>query len=159
MCFLYKNEYRNLKLAGATMGWVLEKSEKDLRRWTKYDCNTYAWNYHMFHVIHMYHMCIYPYLKLAKRSCFSFYLLSFFFCKIGKQEGETGTVGWGWGWHQWEERGGQERDRRMNKVQKMYRNVCKCKNDTCWNCPRIGGGEIKEKSGNGEFKYDIFDIL
>jgi hypothetical protein len=25
--------------------------------------------------------------------------------------------------------------------------------------PGIGGGEIKENSGVGEFKYDIFDVL
>jgi hypothetical protein len=32
----------------------------------------------------------YLYLKLAKTSCFSFYLLSFFFSKIRKQEGSGG---------------------------------------------------------------------
>jgi hypothetical protein len=33
------------------------------------------------------------YFKLAKSSCFSFYLLSFFFYKIGQQEGATGSLG------------------------------------------------------------------
>jgi hypothetical protein len=33
-------------------------------------------------------LCNYLYLKLAKMSCFSFYLFSFLFCKIGKQRAE-----------------------------------------------------------------------
>jgi hypothetical protein len=46
------------------------------------------------------HMCMettqgvflysYPYLKLAKTTCFSYYLLCFFFNKIGEQEGGRG---------------------------------------------------------------------
>jgi hypothetical protein len=32
-------------------------------------------------------------LKLAKTLCFSFYLLWFFFHKIGKQDGKTGSEG------------------------------------------------------------------
>jgi hypothetical protein len=47
----------------------------------------------------------------------------------------------------------------MNMVQIMYTHVCKCKNDTCWNCSRNWEGGIKESSGGGELKYDIFDIL
>jgi hypothetical protein len=38
-------------------------------------------------------LCSYLYLKLAKTSCFSFYLLSFFFYKIGEQEGKIGCRG------------------------------------------------------------------
>jgi hypothetical protein len=38
-------------------------------------------------------LCSYLYLKLAKKSCFSFYLLCFFFYKIREQEGGTGWVG------------------------------------------------------------------
>jgi hypothetical protein len=40
---------------------------------------------------------VYPYLKLVKMSCFSsfFFLLSFVFYKIRKQEGRTGPVGTG----------------------------------------------------------------
>jgi hypothetical protein len=34
-------------------------------------------------------LCSYLYLKQAKMSCFSFYLFSFIFYKIGDQEGET----------------------------------------------------------------------
>jgi hypothetical protein len=33
----------------------------------------------------------YLYLKLAKMPCFSYYLLCFFFYKIEKQEGRTGS--------------------------------------------------------------------
>jgi hypothetical protein len=34
----------------------------------------------------------YLYLKLAKMSCFSFYLFSFLFCNIREQEGGTGSA-------------------------------------------------------------------
>jgi hypothetical protein len=37
--------------------------------------------------------CIY--FKLAGMSCFPFYLLCFFFYKIGEQEGRTGSAGGG----------------------------------------------------------------
>jgi hypothetical protein len=38
----------------------------------------------------------YPYRKLAKMPCFSYYLLCFFFNKIGEQEGGTGSAqSWG----------------------------------------------------------------
>jgi hypothetical protein len=40
-------------------------------------------------------LCSYLYLKVAKTSCFSFYLLWVFFYKIGEQEGGTGSVGEG----------------------------------------------------------------
>jgi hypothetical protein len=54
------------------------------------------------------HMCMeamlgislysYPYLKLAKTSCSSYYLLCFFFYKTEKQEGRTGSAQrWGVG--------------------------------------------------------------
>jgi hypothetical protein len=40
----------------------------------------------------------YLYLKLTKTPCFSYYLLCFFFFKIGEQEGRTGSArGWGEG--------------------------------------------------------------
>jgi hypothetical protein len=35
-------------------------------------------------------LCSYAYLKLAKMSCFSFYLLPFFFYKSREEEGGTG---------------------------------------------------------------------
>jgi hypothetical protein len=60
-------------------------------------------------------LCSYLYLKQAKMSCFLFYLLCFFFCKIGEQEdgtcsaqGEVGECGWFW----WEGEGGRERGKR-----------------------------------------------
>jgi hypothetical protein len=40
-------------------------------------------------------LCSYLYLKLAKMSCFSNYVLCFFFYKIGEQEGRTGSAGGG----------------------------------------------------------------
>jgi hypothetical protein len=49
--------------------------------------------------------------------------------------------------------------RRMNTVQIMCTHVCKCKNNTCLNCSRDGGGRKKESGGGGEFTYDIFDTL
>jgi hypothetical protein len=44
-------------------------------------------------------------------------------------------------------------------VQIIYTHVCKCKNDTCWNCPRNQGRRMKESTGGGKFKYYIFDTL
>jgi hypothetical protein len=49
--------------------------------------------------------------------------------------------------------------RRVSMVQKMYTHACKCKNDTYCNYSMTQGWGIKESSGRGEFKYDIFDIL
>jgi hypothetical protein len=40
-------------------------------------------------------LCSYLYLKLAKMSCFPFYLLCFFLYKIREQEGGTGSAWWG----------------------------------------------------------------
>jgi hypothetical protein len=37
-------------------------------------------------------LCSYLYLKLAEVSCFSYYLLYFFFYKIGEQAGGTGSA-------------------------------------------------------------------
>jgi hypothetical protein len=68
-------------------------------------------------------LCSYLYLKQAKMSCFSFYLLSFFFYKT--RELESGTcAAQGQGWHQWEERGIGKWGMRVNMVQK---NVYTCK--------------------------------
>jgi hypothetical protein len=83
----------------------------------------------------------------------TFYVVFFF--KIREQVGRTGSVLGRWGggrcgWHQWKERGGRERGRRMNVVQTMYTHVCKCKNDTCSNCSRNqgrGNGGEQERWG------------
>jgi hypothetical protein len=40
-CSLHRNEYRNLKLAGTTMGRGLGRSEKDWKRLTNWGYNTY----------------------------------------------------------------------------------------------------------------------
>jgi hypothetical protein len=44
-------------------------------------------------------------------------------------------------------------------VQIMHTHVCKYKNDTCETVPGIRGRGMKENTGGGEFKYDIFDTL
>jgi hypothetical protein len=44
-------------------------------------------------------------------------------------------------------------------MQIMYTHVCKCKNISFETAPRIRGQGMKESSGEGEFKYDIFDAL
>jgi hypothetical protein len=55
----------------------------------------------------------YPYFKLAKTLCLSYYLLCFLFNKI-EQEGRTGSA---------QKQGGDE------EAQTMYIQVSKCKND------------------------------
>jgi hypothetical protein len=75
--------------------------------------------------------CSYLYLKLAKMSCFSFYLFPFLFCKIREQKEEQ-VLPKREGWHQWKERrevAGKE-GRRVNMVQKMCTHAYKYKNDT-----------------------------
>jgi hypothetical protein len=69
-------------------------------------------------------MYSYLYLRLAKTSCFSFYRLSFFFFKIGEQEGGTGFGGGTAGRGKVAGKVG----RRINTVQKMGTHVYKCKN-------------------------------
>jgi ribosomal protein S11 len=65
------------------------------------------------------------------------------------REDSVGNSGWS----------GRERGYRMvNKVQKLYIHVYKCKNDTIETISRTGGREIKDKSGGSEFKY-MFDTL
>jgi hypothetical protein len=70
-------------------------------------------------------MC--SYLKLAKTSCFSFYLFSSAISENRRVEqalGEgDGTSGRG--------EVTDKCDRRMNTVQIMCAHICKCKNDTC----------------------------
>jgi hypothetical protein len=58
----------------------------------------------------------YPYLKLTKMPCFFYYILWFFFYKIGEKEGRTGSA---------------KRQGKRKVVQIMYIHVNKCKNDTC----------------------------
>jgi hypothetical protein len=53
----------------------------------------------------------YLYLKQAKMSCFSLYLVSFFSYKIGEQEGITSPAK-GESWHQWEEGGDGEKGKK-----------------------------------------------
>jgi hypothetical protein len=74
-------------------------------------------------------LCSYLYLKLAKMSCFFFYLLCFFFHKTDSAEGRgIGTVrGWQW----------QGKNRRTNMVQTMYTHACNC----CRNQGKVNEGE------------------
>jgi hypothetical protein len=46
----------------------------------------------------------------------------------------------------------------MNTVQIMCTHVCKCKIIPSETVPGMQG-EMKERGGGGEFKYDIFDLL
>jgi hypothetical protein len=54
--------------------------------------------------------------------CFSFYLLSFFFYKIGRQAGRTGSA-WGEELARVREERWCEEGRKMNMVQIMYTHV------------------------------------
>jgi hypothetical protein len=90
---LYKNEYKNLKLAETTIRKELSRMKK--RRRTKSGYKTYIHGNTQENSL-----CSYLYIKEAKTSCFSF-----FFYKIGEQEGGTGPWGgagfqgkWGDGW-------------------------------------------------------------
>jgi hypothetical protein len=83
-------------------------------------------------------------------SCFSFYLLCFFFYKIGEQEGRTGSDQGSEGWHRWDGGGGRERGRRMNMVQKMNTQNCKCKMILVETFPGIRSGGMGESSGGGK---------
>jgi hypothetical protein len=64
-------------------------------------------------------------------------------------------VGWQW----WKRGDGREKGRRKNMVQIMYTHVCKCKMIPAVTVLGISRQGIKESSGGGEFKCDIFDIL
>jgi hypothetical protein len=64
----------------------------------------------------------YFYLKLAKKPCFSYYLLCFFFYKIGKQKVERVLLGRGEIFGM-EGGGGRKRGRRVNMVQIMYTHI------------------------------------
>jgi hypothetical protein len=92
-------------------------------------------------------LCSYFYLKLAKNAMFLLLSKNRFHLEEG-------------GWHQWEGRGGRERSRRMSMVQIIYIHVSfNEKMISVETVPRIRGRGMKETSGGGEFKYDIFDIL
>jgi hypothetical protein len=86
----------------------------------------------------------YLYLKLAKTSCFSFYLLLFLSYKIGEQVGLTGSAQWeGVWWHLCEVAGDRESGRRMNMMQITYTHVCKCKRMIpVETVPGIGSGRV-----------------
>jgi hypothetical protein len=78
-------------------------------------------------------------------SSFSFYLLCFFFYKIGEQREEQDRCSW----HCWEGGGGGERGGRVNTVQIMCTHVCNCKNGAVEIVSGIRGGGMKESRGRG----------
>jgi hypothetical protein len=47
----------------------------------------------------------------------------------------------------------------VNVVKKLCIHVCKGKNDACYNYSRNGEEGIKENNREGEFNYNIFDIV
>jgi hypothetical protein len=86
--------------------------------------------------ISLYH---YLYCKLAKTPCFAYYLLWFFLYKIREEEGGTGSAQ---RWHK--ECVDMEVNAKMIPIETI---------------PGMGGGGMKESSGRGEFKHDIFDTV
>jgi hypothetical protein len=70
------------------MGSGLGRHEEDWKRWISWSCNTRMHRNNTRKLLYS-HL----YQKLAKLSCFSFYLLCFLFYKIGEQEVEQ--VLWG----------------------------------------------------------------
>jgi hypothetical protein len=69
--------------------------------------------------------------QIRKMSCFSFYLLYFFFYKIREQEGRTGSAEVGGVGTSKRGKVMGERGRRMNFVQMLDTHVCKYKNGIC----------------------------
>jgi hypothetical protein len=89
-------------------------------------------------------------------SSFSFSLFSFFFCKIGEQEGGIGSVGKG------KEVGGEvvvKGGRRVDMVQKCVHMYVNAKMIPVETITGIKGGGHKKSGERGEFKYDIVDTL
>jgi hypothetical protein len=87
MCLLYRNEYRNFKLTGATIGSVKRTGKGESIGGAKHICMRRTQGMSLDS---------YLYLKLATCHVSCFYLLVFFFFyKIGGQEGRAGSVG-GW---------------------------------------------------------------
>jgi hypothetical protein len=62
-------------------------------------------------------------------SCFSFYILSFVFCKKEAEQILPRREGW----HQWEGEGAGKGGRKLNTMQQICIHACKCNNDTCCN--------------------------
>jgi Ca2+/Na+ antiporter len=89
MCSLYRNEYRNLKLAGSTMGRGLERSKR-----TDRDVPVGVVIHICMETTQENSLSSYLYLKLAKIVVFVSLLIIyvFFFYKIGEQEERTGSA-------------------------------------------------------------------
>jgi hypothetical protein len=78
-------------------------------------------------------------------------VIFFFFYKVGEEEGRTGPV---WGWYQWGEQVWE------GKMCKYCAHVCvNGKMRPAETVPGMGGGEMKESDGGGEFSYDVLEVF
>jgi hypothetical protein len=92
-------------------------------------------------------LCSYLYLELAK--CHIFCFIFYVFCSTKSENKGTEQIPGESGWHGWEGEGGRERGRRMSMVQTRCTHICKCKNDTCWNCSGNEGRRAWEREVEG----------
>jgi hypothetical protein len=81
--------------------------------------------------------------------------MSFLYLQILKGCG-TGPA-WGIGTSGMDEEVGKGHGK-VNIVQMLCAHVCKWQNENYWNYSKNGGRENKENDGEGELKYDVFDI-
>jgi hypothetical protein len=98
MCSLYWNEYRNLKLAGATTGGE-QGGVKRIRGDEPVGVIQIC-----MEIPQGISLCSYRYLKQAKMSCF--FLFIFFLLQNQRTGGLNPVRDWG-SWHQWESGGGK----------------------------------------------------
>jgi hypothetical protein len=126
--------------------WKGDREEwRALQRWTNSGYNTHMHGNNTRSLPHSYLLS-----QTSKNSMFLF--LGFFSSTKLENRRIEQVLSKRWGaWHRWEGGGGRQRGSWMNLVQIMYIHVCKCKNDTGWNCSRNWGWGMKESSGGGEF--------
>jgi hypothetical protein len=134
---LYKNEYKNLKLAETTIRKGLEEINQ-LGLW-----HTYIYIYIYMEISQGNSLCSYLYLKQAKM----FFILSFLFFllqnwrtggwKNSCPEGRAGTSGRGKWWG--------KRVGGWIQCKKLCMHVCKCKKWYWWKYYRNWGEEDKEE--------------
>jgi hypothetical protein len=155
MCCVDRNKYRNFKVDRTIMGKGLGRIEK-----IRGDEPNEVLIHVNMEISQGNSLCIYLSLT-RKKSCFSFALFFFFFCKIGEQDRRTGILwgGDGGSWYQHEGRSSEDRELEgeyftKKKCVHQYINVELIPVETI---PIIG--RRKKSNGGGEFKYDIFDTL
>jgi hypothetical protein len=126
MCSLYRKKYRNFKLARATNRSGLRRSEVDWKKQINWSCSTHIYENN---IRKLPFSCLY--LELAKCHISHFICYVFSSTKLENRRVEQVFSGrWvGMSWHRWEVGGGGvgESGTRMNKVQRMYTHVQKCK--------------------------------